>query len=112
MLAPLSSQVIDAHRAKNIPIEHIGIDAVHPAMCDRCQNMIFGIRYKCNNCPDYDLCQDCVQHQSTCHDKTHKFLLKMRSAWPHEDLDSKMSTEKFFYQLNEQRRLNRLWRRT
>jgi len=32
---------------------------VHNAMCDQCQKQIVGIRYKCKNRPDYDLCEAC-----------------------------------------------------
>jgi len=28
---------------------------IHRAFCDNCQEIIVGVRYKCYNCPDYDL---------------------------------------------------------
>lgn len=34
-------------------------EVVHPATCDGCHQRIKGLRYKCNNCLDYDLCQSC-----------------------------------------------------
>jgi len=48
---------------------------VHPATCDHCQVMIKGIRYKCLQCPDYDLCEACeqIQENETFHDPTHTF---------------------------------------
>jgi len=34
---------------------------VHPATCDCCQERIIGNRYKCETCPDYDLCNNCFK---------------------------------------------------
>jgi hypothetical protein len=31
----------------------------HNAYCDRCDQTIFGIRWKCFECPDFDLCNSC-----------------------------------------------------
>jgi len=47
---------------------------VHPGVvCDGCGSGISGIRYKCSNCPDYDLCQAC-ESKGGVHDASHVFL--------------------------------------
>ncbi|XP_035661860.1 next to BRCA1 gene 1 protein-like isoform X2 [Branchiostoma floridae] len=45
-------------------------------ICDQCEQIIVGIRYKCANCSDFDLCEAC--EQVTAHTPTHVFL-KMRT---------------------------------
>lgn len=45
---------------------------VHPAFCDNCENIIVGQRHKCSVCPDYDLCNACVQLSPKVH-KDHSF---------------------------------------
>ncbi|XP_071961280.1 uncharacterized protein [Antedon mediterranea] len=41
--------------------------------CNTCSaNPICGIRYKCSNCVDYDVCERCEPHDS--HNKTHTFM--------------------------------------
>jgi len=49
---------------------------VHSASCDYCQENIVGIRYKCANCVDYDLCDTCEAENSEgdIHDRDHVFL--------------------------------------
>ncbi|KAJ2682582.1 hypothetical protein IWW39_005938 [Coemansia spiralis] len=53
---------------------------VHPnVMCDGCDFPIVGIRYKCGNCPDYDLCESC--ESTVKHNENHLFI-KMRNYHP------------------------------
>ena len=37
------------------------------AVCDRCNKRIDGIRYKCQHCPDFDYCTNCVGLASSIH---------------------------------------------
>lgn len=39
----------------------------HPATCDMCDSSIRGIRYKCQDCPDYDVCSACFARVSDVH---------------------------------------------
>ncbi|KAF9095829.1 hypothetical protein BGX23_012562 [Mortierella sp. AD031] len=48
-------------------------DVLHLASCDICLNSIFGVRHKCFQCPDYDLCQTCLPLANT-HHKGHTFI--------------------------------------
>jgi len=37
----------------------------HSAICDHCDQVIVGVRYRCGHCADYDLCASCeALHQS------------------------------------------------
>jgi hypothetical protein len=45
---------------------------VHYAICDKCEDTIVGIRYKCIQCPDFDFCEACEGPNSG-HDETHVF---------------------------------------
>jgi hypothetical protein len=52
------------------------------AVCDKCGTSIDGIRFKCQKCPDFDYCADCVPLASSIH-PGHNFL-PLRG---HEPLD-------------------------
>jgi hypothetical protein len=55
----------------------------HLAICDSCDKDIYGIRYKCSVCPDYDLCSECenVNLEKNFHPQEH-FFLKINKPVP------------------------------
>jgi len=46
------------------------VPTVHNALCNKCHNQIVGIRWKCNECSDYDLCTTC-KHSDHGHNPEH-----------------------------------------
>ncbi|KAL5627612.1 hypothetical protein BROUX41_003765 [Berkeleyomyces rouxiae] len=50
-----------------------GRHKMHHALCDGCDKTIFGIRYKCLDCPDWDFCSSCSSTISITH-KGHRFV--------------------------------------
>ena len=53
-------------QARRYGVHHRGVT------CNRCQSPIRGVRYKCANCVDYDVCEKCLT--SCNHDDMHVFL--------------------------------------
>jgi len=53
---------------------------IHNAYCDNCNCTIVGLRWKCVNCHDYDLCEKCEVENETrsIHDSKHVFM-KLRT---------------------------------
>lgn len=59
-----------AHSARDVTLA----DEAHSAFCDCCAETIVGPRYKCNTCPDFDLCSLCILKSTTAHPETlHNF---------------------------------------
>merc|ERR1712137_609594 len=68
-----------------IPVPEVAVEIIcprdepkpvaHAAICDKCEKMISGIRYKCLICPDYDLCEACeaTNLEEHIHDANHVF---------------------------------------
>lgn len=50
-----------------------GRNVRHSAVCDGCDKFIYGVRHKCLNCPDWDLCSDCVKNSKFIHPR-HRFV--------------------------------------
>ena len=50
-------------------VAHAGV------ICDRCGgDPLQGVRYRCSMCPDYDLCEGCIDESDSVHDRSHLFL--------------------------------------
>ena len=52
---------------------------VHDASCDICNGMVLGIRYKCKDCANYDVCGKCMTSVSGKHEVNHVFSRIPRS---------------------------------
>ncbi|KIM31741.1 hypothetical protein M408DRAFT_327187 [Serendipita vermifera MAFF 305830] len=60
-------------------------EGIHPNIwCDKCGEQVRGLRYKCNQCPDYDLCSRCVSRDSAAviHTAAHDHTFKIIPAPP------------------------------
>ncbi|KAI0274799.1 hypothetical protein BC834DRAFT_1037443 [Gloeopeniophorella convolvens] len=60
-------------------------------LCDMCRETIVGIRHKCLDCPDFDLCSSCLVHQPDrlgSHMKGHALFAidEPGGVWVHTDL--------------------------
>jgi len=61
ILRSLSGIHLNSQRNEQEPFQckKMAGDFVHRAICDNCQAPIVGIRFKCMQCADYDLCEQC-----------------------------------------------------
>ncbi|KIJ66196.1 hypothetical protein HYDPIDRAFT_186653 [Hydnomerulius pinastri MD-312] len=55
--------------------EHAELPVHRGVICDRCDKTIVGVRHKCLDCPDYDLCTTCIESGSSeKHNPFHEFF--------------------------------------
>jgi hypothetical protein len=77
----------NSHAFRPIPYPHSTNRApsvssnLHSAICDYCESVIFGTRHKCINCPDFDLCNHCIELAPTQH-PNHTFMPIHRPGEP------------------------------
>jgi len=56
----------------------------HHVLCGNCNTEIFGIRHKCNECLDYNLCSDCIDKSDKVHPgHTYTALARSYTRWHH-----------------------------
>ncbi|KZT27712.1 hypothetical protein NEOLEDRAFT_1130794 [Neolentinus lepideus HHB14362 ss-1] len=85
--SPLSSAGVQTPRTAEAEIQTrgAGLDGngengeetvIHrDVVCDACDQIVVGVRHKCLDCPDYDLCTPCMNSGSAeAHDPFHEFL--------------------------------------
>eukprot|EP00762_Andalucia_godoyi_P002409 ANDGO_02828.mRNA.1 putative E3 ubiquitin-protein ligase HERC2 len=57
--------------------------------CDHCGTKpIRGVRYRCENCHEFNLCERCAQNPDANHDRQHSFLVVTRPLPPESQLPS------------------------
>ncbi|KAG1766425.1 hypothetical protein EDD22DRAFT_878219 [Suillus occidentalis] len=62
------TELVDAEPNPSPPVIHRGI------VCDSCNEIIVGVRHKCLDCPDYDLCTPCIETGAETHNSFHEFF--------------------------------------
>jgi hypothetical protein len=60
---------------------HVGIRCSHCGLFP-----VVGVRYRCENCPDYNLCEKCGKEGDQWHDRQHCFLIIDRPLPPESQL--------------------------
>lgn len=68
--APGEFSDFNAARIRRKGVEHVGVT------CDGCNGPIHGVRHKCAECPDFDLCEKCIGLEQVryTHFNSHHFL--------------------------------------
>ncbi len=71
------SPVFGAASQVDVPPHHENV------FCDSCRmTPVVGTRFKCGNCPNFDLCQWCYEANVRAHDASHVFLAMRRPVPP------------------------------
>lgn len=68
---PPTPRVVIDHEINPRPAElpvHTGV------ICDVCESTVRGVRHKCLDCPDYDMCTPCITARRDRHAMTHEFF--------------------------------------
>ncbi|KAG2160021.1 uncharacterized protein EDB93DRAFT_1324500 [Suillus bovinus] len=66
---PAGTELVDAQPNQHSPVIHRNI------VCDSCNEIIVGVRRKCLDCPDYDLCTPCLESGAAqSHNPFHEFF--------------------------------------
>ncbi|CAB4468621.1 unnamed protein product [Rhizophagus irregularis] len=75
---------IDSRVVLLSPFRYYPGGSVHNSIyCDICgKSPIYGIRYKCGNCRDFDVCGKCEVNISKLHDESHIFIKLNRPVYP------------------------------
>lgn len=111
-LKKLNTQVID-NFLKNEKYHRVTINPqepeFHSAICDKCSTYLIGNRWKCKECPDYDLCDTCLKDKEYFHEGHDFELLSKRIPFygAHKD---PVRTADFMEDGMMYRRLRKRWR--
>jgi hypothetical protein len=73
--------VSENKKKEEAKVAPVNTNVVHAAYCDNCNVTIRGIRYKCGNCEDFDLCEACEKLPNV-HNDEHIFV-KIVKPLPH-----------------------------
>jgi len=66
---------------QDIDIPEIAREYVHEGIaCDRCHQVIKGLRFRCINCPTCDFCEKCELQGTMAHDKDHIFEIMTKEG--------------------------------
>ncbi|KAH9047560.1 hypothetical protein EDB84DRAFT_1460952 [Lactarius hengduanensis] len=99
---PTEAEHFAEHSSPPSPVIHLNI------ICDLCKEMIIGVRHKCLDCPDFDLCSSCLSVQPQdigFHSRTHAFFAieEPGGIWAHAIFSGEDTPEPLNQPTNEER---------